>query len=309
MPDTIQVNEQDRIIGELRFTDEWAGTRVERTDSQYGNDRVYAIDGLGEYTSVTSSLNVISKPQLLDWRKNRALDKVQLLLRNPQAKANYQKLADEKNDRARKHKNNTWTSMMVEDAKKAPAEIMEQTREFGNYAHSLVEHMVLAENNDRILNRERDRPPESFIIGPEYAHIAEGFQAWQRDNALTVVATELMVWHSFHEYAGTIDLVVRDHAGDLGIIDLKTGGIYNEAAMQLAAYAKALAHLTGEKVEQAWALQLPRERSDTDTNEEFYQFYKLEDLPHWFDGFKAAKELAPYSQEEAWPQMQTSSRH
>ena len=77
---------------------------------------MYAIDGLGEYTSVTSSLNVISKPQLLDWRKNRALDKVQLLLRDPKARVNYQKLADEKNDRARKHKNNTWTSMMVEDA-------------------------------------------------------------------------------------------------------------------------------------------------------------------------------------------------
>ena len=304
MPDTIQVNEQDRIIGELRFTDEWAGTRVERTDSQYGNDRVYAIDGLGEYSSVTSSLNVISKPQLLDWRKNRALDKVQLLLRNPQAKANYQKLADEKNDRARKHKNNTWTSMMVEDAKKAPAEIMEQTRKFGNESHDLIERVLLSGINTPAADAADD-----VHIDPAYAHIYEGFTAWQRDNALTVVATELMVWHSFHEYAGTIDLVVRDQAGDLGIIDLKTGGIYNEAAMQLAAYAKALAHLTGEKVEQAWVLQLPRERSDTDANEELYQFYKLDDLPHWFDGFKSAKELAPYSQEEAWPQMQTSSRH
>ena len=301
MPNAIQVNEQDRIIGELRFTDEWAGTRVERTDSQYGNDRVYAIDGLGEYTSVTSSLNVISKPQLLDWRKNRALDKVQLLLRDPKAHINYQTLADEKNARARKHKNNTWTSMMVEDAKKAPGEIMEQTREFSNQAHQLIEDWLM-------YHYRHDRSPDT-TVPIQYAHIMEGFQMWMRDNALTVVATELMVWHSFHEYAGTIDLVVRDQAGDLGIIDLKTGGIYNEAAMQLAAYAKALRHLTDEKVEQAWVLQLPRERSDTDTNEEFYQFYKLDKLPHWFDGFKAAKELAPYSQEEAWPQMQTSSRH
>ena len=304
MPDTIQVNEQDRIIGELRFTDEWAGTRVERTDSKYGNDRVYAIDGLGEYTSVTSSLNVINKPKLVDWRKNRTLDKVELLLSQPAQIAKYKAVADEKNARAKKHNANnpkvrwndshTWHSFMREDAKKAPGEIMEASRMFGNESHELIELALLSGD---------------IQVDPAYAHIYEGFTAWQRDTGLAVVATELMVWHSFHEYAGTIDLVVRDHAGDLGIIDLKTGGIYNEAAMQLAAYAKALAHLTGEKVEQAWALQLPRERSDTDTNEEFYQFYKLEDLPHWFDGFKAAKELAPYSQEEAWPQMQTSSRH
>ena len=76
--------------------------------------------------------------------------------------------------------------------------------------------------------------------------------------------------------------------------------------MQLAAYAKALRHLTDEPVEHAWVLQLPRERSKTDATEELYQFVKLADLPHWFDGFKAAKELAPYSEEEAWPQLSTS---
>jgi hypothetical protein len=288
MPDTIQANEQDRIIGELRFTDEWAGTRVERTDSKYGNDRVYAIDGLGEYTSVTSSLSVINKPRLADWRKNRALDKMQLLL--PQ-QAKYQQLADEKNAKARKHKNNTWQSMMREEASKAPGEIMEASRVFGNESHELIELALLS--ND-------------VHVDPAYAHIYEGFTAWQRDTGLTVVATELMVWHSFHEYAGTIDMVVRTDSGVLGVIDIKTGGVFNEAAMQLAAYAKALQHLTGEPVEHAWVLQLPRERSTTDTTEELYQFVELANLPYWFDGFKAAKELAPYSEEEAWPQLQTS---
>lgn len=289
MPDTIQVNEQDRIIGELRFTDEWAGTRVERTDSKYGNDRVYAIDGLGEYTSVTSSLNIINKPRLADWRKNRALDKMQLLL--PQ-QTKYQQLADEKNTKARKHKNNTWQSMMREEASKAPGEIMEASRVFGNESHELIELALLSGD---------------VHVDPAYAHIYEGFTAWQRDTGLTVVATELMVWHSFHEYAGTIDMVIRTDSGALGVIDIKTGGVFNEAAMQLAAYAKALRHLTGEQVEHAWVLQLPRERSKTDATEELYQFVKLADLPHWFDGFKAAKELAPYSEEEAWPQLTQTS--
>ena len=302
MPDTIQVNEQDRIIGELRFTDEWAGTRVERTDSKYGNDRVYAIDGLGEYTSVTSSLNIINKPRLADWRKNRALDKVELLLSQPAQRSKYKAVADEKNARAKKHNANnpkvrwndshTWHSFMREDAKKAPGEIMEASRVFGNESHELIELALLSGD---------------VHVDPAYAHIYEGFTAWQRDTGLTVVATELMVWHSFHEYAGTIDMVIRTDSGALGVIDIKTGGVFNEAAMQLAAYAKALRHLTGEQVEHAWVLQLPRERSKADATEELYQFVKLADLPHWFDGFKAAKELAPYSEEEAWPQLTQTS--
>jgi hypothetical protein len=281
-----QLNEQDRVIrpGELTFTDEWAGTRVERIDSKYGNDRVYAIDGLGEYRSVTSSLGVINKPALADWRKNKALDKMQELLKDPKAAGEYQKLADAKNAKARIHKNNTWVSMMVEEAKKAPNQNMTEARDFGTQAHSVVENILLYGTHE---------------YGIEYAHIAEGFHMWQRDSGLTVVATELMVWHPFYEYAGTIDMVCRNKDGMLAIADLKTGGLYNEAAMQLAAYAKALQHLTGEEVLEAWALRLPRERNPEEPDS-FYEAHQLDDMPHWLDAFMEAHLLTPLLEKEAW---------
>jgi len=179
-----QLNEQDRVMrpGELTFIDEWAGTRVERIDSKYGNDRVYAIDGLGEYRSVTSSLSIINKPALADWRKNKALDKMQELLKDPKAAGEYQKLADAKNAKARIHKDNTWVSMMVDEAKKAPNQNMTDARDFGTSAHSVVEHIAMAD-------AMHDQEP--FVIGPEYAHIAEGFQMWMKDSGMRVVASEL----------------------------------------------------------------------------------------------------------------------
>ena len=296
-----QLNEQDRVIrpGELTFTDEWAGTRIERIDSKYGNDRVYAIDGLGEFSSVTSSLNVINKPALADWRKNKALDKMQELLKDPKAAGEYQKLADEKNAKARIHKNNTWVSMMVEEAKKAPNQNMTEARDFGTYAHSVVEHIAMAQANDERLDRDVDRAPESFVIGPEYAHIAEGFQMWMKDSGMRVVASELMVWHPFYEYAGTIDLVCRNKDGALAVVDVKTGGVYNEAAMQIAAYAKALQQLTGEEVPEAWALRLPRNRNPEEPDK-FYEAHQLDDIPHWLDAFMEAHLLKPLLEKEAW---------
>mgnify|MGYP003646295681 CR=1 FL=1 len=301
MANEVQTNEQDRVIrpGELTFTDEWAGTRVERTDSKYGNERFYAVDGVGEYRSVTSSLSVINKPALADWRKNKALDKMLLMMNDNKEQRRYQKLADEKNAKARIHKNNTAASMMVADAKKAPTQLMETARDFGTYAHSVVEHIAIADANDERLGRNVDRSAESFVIGPEYAHIAEGFKMWLQDSGMTVVATEIMVWHSFYEYAGTIDLVCRNKDGMLAVVDIKTGGIYNEAAMQLAAYAKALQHLTGEEVAEVWALRLPRERGK-DSGDQFYEAHQLDDVPYWLDTFMAAHLLTPLVEKQAW---------
>ena len=287
-----QLNEQDRVIrpGELTFTDEWAGTRIERIDSKYGNDRVYAIDGLGEFSSVTSSLSVINKPALADWRKNQALGAMQDMLKDPKAAGKYQKLADEKNAKARIHKNNTWVSMMIEDAKKAPNLNMTEARDFGNYAHSVVEHIAMA---------DAMHDQESFVIGPEYAHIAEGFQMWMKDSGMRVVASELMVWHPLYEYAGTIDLVCRNKDGMLAVVDVKTGGVYNEAAMQIAAYAKALQQLTGEEVLEGWALRLPRNRNPEEPDN-FYEAHQLDDMPHWLDAFMEAHLLKPLLEKEAW---------
>lgn len=51
-----------------------------------------------------------------------------------------------------------------------------------------------------------------------------------------IVHVELPIVTDTH--GGTIDLIVRDKDGRVGVVDLKTGkGVYNEVAVQLGAYA------------------------------------------------------------------------
>jgi len=69
--------------------------------------------------------------------------------------------------------------------------------------------------------------------------------------------------------------------------------------MQLAAYAKALQHMTGEEGPEAWALRLPRERNPEESDS-FYEAHRLEDMPHWLDAFMQAHLLAPMMEKEAW---------
>lgn len=56
----------------------------------------------------------------------------------------------------------------------------------------------------------------------------------------TIVHVELPIVCETH--AGTIDLIVRDKDGRVGVADLKTGkGVYDEVAIQLGAYARLYA--------------------------------------------------------------------
>ena len=137
--------------------------------------------------------------------------------------------------------------------------------------------------------------------GGEYGSIIEGFQAWFRDSDLQILASELMVYHPAYKYAGTIDLVCR-HAGtaELVVIDVKTGGVFDEAAMQVSAYATALEYLTNDPVSEAWVLQLPRERPDKWDADKLYEVHKVKSIPAYHDAFIGAMQLQERLKEEAW---------
>jgi hypothetical protein len=61
------------------------------------------------------------------------------------------------------------------------------------------------------------------------------------DFELTPVLTETVIWSLEHRYAGTLDLIATSplFPGRVFLLDWKTGGVYREAALQLAAYANA----------------------------------------------------------------------
>ena len=256
VPSKVQFNEQDRIKADtIEFMDEYRGRRVAQFTGARGG-RHYEVEGYQfDFSSVTSVTGIVNKFGIPDYYKRKGIEKAIDIMAQPGAQERLELSAKLKNERARKHKNNTWQTELYEEAKSGPQEAMDIATNFGTDAHEIIERIAMNDVNQKW---ESDLDEST-----EYSSIVEGFQAWNRDYDLQIIASELMVYHPAYKYAGTIDLVCqRIGTAELVVIDVKTGGVFDEAAMQISAYAQALEYLTNDPVSEAWALQLPRERPD-----------------------------------------------
>jgi len=63
---------------------------------------------------------------------------------------------------------------------------------------------------------------------------------WYKQSGITITATEKMVYHPELKYAGTLDAMGHDNNGNLVVLDWKSGGLWPEMALQLAAYGAAI---------------------------------------------------------------------
>ena len=297
VPSQVQFNEQDRIKeGTLRFGDMYAGRKVSQFTTPRGG-RHYEVDGYQfDFASVTSITGVVNKRGIPDWYKKKGIEKAIDIMSKPGAQERLELQAKGKNDRARKHKNHTWQTQLYDEAKVGPKEAMDFATEFGNDSHQLIEAMALMD-----IGRPRLDTPSTEN---QYIPIIEGFKAWVRDSGMHVVASEMMVYHPAYKYAGTIDLVcaLDKDPHSLVVVDIKTGGVFDEAAMQVSAYAQALGYLLtpGYTVKEALVLQLPRERPTEWDADKLYEIYKVNDIQGYFDAFDTAYKLRGLLEKEAW---------
>ena len=301
-PSATQVNEQDRIkAGTFEFLDEYKGRRVNQYTTPRGG-RHYEVEGYQfDFASVTSITGVVNKRGIPDWYKRMGIEKATDIMDKPGVRERLELQAKGKNDRARKHKNHTWQTELFEEAKVGPQEAMDFAADFGIQAHEIIERMAMNDVNQRWESGLDLRPFRNDVESIEYGSIVEGFQAWFRDNDLAIVASELMVYHPAYKYAGTIDLVCRrEGTAELVVIDVKTGGVFDEAAMQISAYSQALEYLTGDPVSEAWVLQLPRDRPIKWDADKLYEIYKVNDIQEYFDAFDTAHKLRGLLEKEAW---------
>ena len=301
-PSAIQMNEQDRIkAGTFEFLDEYRGRRVNQYTTPRGG-RHYEVEGYQfDFASVTSITGVVNKRGIPDWYKRKGIEKAIDIISKPGAQERLELQAKGKNDRARKHKDNTWQTQLYDEAKSGPKEAMDFAADFGIQAHEIIERMAMNDVNQRWESGLDLRPFRNDVESIEYGSIVEGFQAWFRDNDLAIVASELMVYHPAYKYAGTIDLVCRrEGTAELVVIDVKTGGVFDEAAMQISAYSQALEYLTGDPVSEAWVLQLPRDRPTEWDADKLYEIYKVNDIQEYFDAFDTAHKLRGLLEKEAW---------
>ena len=68
-----------------------------------------------------------------------------------------------------------------------------------------------------------------------------GYRLCSKTNGIELYFTDVFVFSDHYKYSGFIDAVGMDKAGNLVVVDFKSGkGVYNSYALQLAAYCKAL---------------------------------------------------------------------
>ncbi|MCS5657630.1 MAG: hypothetical protein NZ762_04135 [Dehalococcoidia bacterium] len=225
---------------------------ITRVDGAPGG-RHYRVEGYDElFPSVTNVLDVINKPALVPWARNMALESVETALK--------------KRSGTREAITPEWISQVISEARRRPEQVRDQAADFGTQAHVAIDQIVQG--------LEPQIPPEMELV-------VNNFTEWRRDANLDLHLTETMVFSDKYRYAGAMDAIAyRD--GSLVALDWKTSnGLYPEYALQVAAYANALAEMTGKPVTEAWTVRFGK------TTPEF-EARQVIDLEKSFIAFRAA---------------------
>tara|TARA_Y100000590_G_scaffold405982_1_gene494789 strand:- start:19 stop:765 length:747 start_codon:yes stop_codon:yes gene_type:complete len=216
-------------------------------------NRYYLIPGLSEpLPSVTSILSTISKPGLISWEKNIAIDYAR--------------------DKISKYINNSENANtdglheIFENAKQQPKFIMSQAGEFGTKAHKFIE-LLLQQDFD-------------VDVPDNMKWINKNFNAWKDEYNFKNIEQEKYLYSTKYGYAGTADSIGLVNE-NLFILDWKTSkSLYIENLLQVSAYANAYTELTGKQISNAGVLRLNKNQSG-------YEFKIIDDLNKHFITFRA----------------------
>lgn len=266
-------------------------------------------------TSVTTVLGVINKPALVPWSRRMSLERVRatlLDLLGPLQPPSDLYLVDCEAPPRRIDLHFTslsewieWVDEMLDKADKRPDEIKDEAGDIGTRAHGIMEGLIKSGRTpDQMLEWV---PPEG--LDDRIVMAVGNFAMWYKDSGLTITESERMVYHPEHLYAGTMDaagtmacpgvtvndgpeISHQDHTACCGgtellhvAIDFKTSnGLYNETAMQIAAYAKAHEATGGPRYARAVAVRFGKVGAD-------FEAKWLLDVDASFVDFVAAKQL------------------
>jgi hypothetical protein len=210
---------------------------------------------------VTGFLGVINKPALVPWAKKEALFSVE--------KALVARLGGEATAPVELSKD--WIITVLAEASKRPQKITEEAADLGTQAHAMIDLIVRGQEPGEI--------PEP-IQAPVNA-----FREWWKDSGIQIVLGDTKVASRKFGYGGSLDALGWRN-GKFLILDWKTSsGLYNEYALQVAAYAQAFAETYGCICEEAIVVRFGKKLP--------IEFEKKEvaDLQLSFRTFLAAKEL------------------
>ena len=224
---------------------------ITRVDQPTG--RHYQVEGYDElFPSVTTVLGVISKPGLVPWARNVALDSVRAALT--------ERIGGTVSVTPK------WIEEIITEGRNSPDRVRDEAADFGTQAHILIDAIIQGEAPD---------------IPQEMVPVVNNFLGWRQHAGLDIQLTETIVYSAKYRYAGAMDaLAYRD--GHLVALDWKTGRrIYGEARLQIAAYAKALEEMTGNSIQEAWVVRFGKVIPE-------FEAMRVEDLNTAFIAFRAA---------------------
>lgn len=161
----------------------------------------YTFDG-NEYPTVTTILQVVSKPALVGWAAKSVAEEA-----------------------VRRAKNGE--PLDVRSLAASPWRTRDAKGDIGSVVHSVLESYAKGEV-----------VAVSSVPEDARAHVSSLLE-WLQEFKPDVLASEVTVFHEKPRYAGTFDAVMKLPSGKW-LVDVKTGkGVYREAELQLAAYRHA----------------------------------------------------------------------
>lgn len=220
------------------------------------------------FPGVTGVLSVINKPALVNWSRKSALEAVraQLLERFPSLALT---------TKGRKVGFNLVDiDEILAVAAKRPDQLKDDAADLGTKAHAYIDTIV---KGGKISNIPDD------ILTPVMA-----FAEWWDGSGMEFLSGDLKVASLEHGYGGSLDaLGIR--GSTLVLLDWKTSkALYDEYALQVAAYAKAFEEMYGVVVEEAVCVRF---RKDGVRGVSF-EALKVRNIDESFQAFLAAKDLS-----------------
>lgn len=277
-----------------------------RTDSRSGRfyDITHSDGSTSRYPSVTTILGSISKPALVGWAaKEERLSCLETAADFYAETANTPQLP------------RPMYLLGLEQRlgkTKAHLKALQKAADIGTATHAAVEWALKAQ----LLGiAAGPRPP--MVEGAELAF--RSWQTWAQAVALEPLLIEQCIWSRTHEYAGTLDHVVRLNARALlgtlerqgavsaalgdwlreretvtACVDVKTGkSIYPESFLQTAAYIRALQEMGHGPVDGGLIVRLPKTAGDAP-----FEVAVVPPARELFPTFLAARQLWSWQYQE-----------
>ena len=199
----------------------------------------YSVDG--DYVpSVTTILNVISKPALMPWA----------------VKMGAEWFRDNRKDYL---KGDIKLEDMIKGIKGAYRKKSQDALNIGEEVHAWCEQAI----KFKLGVGTMPSMPDNEVVRESI----ENFRDWTKENDVKWLSSEEKIYNRKYNYAGTVDAIAEVN-GVFGVIDFKTSKrLYDEYDLQVSAYGETIEDIYGRDCESSWLLRFDKEDGSFESKE------------------------------------------